>query len=643
MGVINKGQSPSPFLEKLFRSGYFSALDYYFACTVGRLAEESDPMVLTAAALASRDTAQGHICVNVARLAGCPVFSETGEAMPGMLWPERSAWIVALAKSPLVARNEATAPLVMDSAGRLYLARYWDYQQRLIHQLRQRAAHGAINVNETLLSEGLNRFFSEKSTTEGMDRQRMAVEKSVRNRLTIVSGGPGTGKTTTVIRMLALIIDQALNRDGTLPRIRLAAPTGKAAARLSETIGAAKTRDNYLRNHYSPILEYITEKAETIHRLLGVRGKGTGRFHHTASRPLPADVLVIDESSMVDLPLMTRLIEAVPAKARLILLGDKDQLSSVEAGAILGDICQGVDLELHRPVAQTTAKASDMGNGISHCIIQLTHSYRFGFHSGIGRLSRAINRGDAEDALACLKDDACRDVSLIEAGSRNLLRQVLPVFIETHFMPLMKEQDPLARLLQFQTFRVLCAHRKGPAGVEAVNAAVREIIRRNLGAIRQPAANDEGHPIMVTQNDYQLGLFNGDIGIIGASPAEENQWGAFFQGAGQSLRYISLSKLPQYESVYAMSVHKSQGTEFDHVLLILPPRRSRIITRELLYTAITRARKSVVIFGEAPLVREAVQTPVQRASGIGDQLSQKTFGTGLSGDEEKAMKLPPGG
>jgi exodeoxyribonuclease V alpha subunit len=608
----------SPSIELLFKDGTFSVLDYYFTRTLGRMANETDPLVLLAAAIVSRETARGQICVDLEMLAELPVLTLTGEAVSGLRWPGKKVWMTALSKSPLVAQSAATAPLVRDAAGRLYMARYWDYQQRLVVQLRQRAIGIVETVQDDLLAKGLYRLFPPAASPHTIDLQRVAAEKSVRRYLTVISGGPGTGKTTTVVRILALIIEQALAAGDSPPRIRLAAPTGKAAARLNEALAAAKNSD-WLRGalNAESVLALIPESAMTLHRLLGGGGQGGNRFRHDDRRQLPVDVLVVDESSMVDLALMTRLVEALPQKARLILLGDKDQLSSVEAGAILGDICQGVSSSL--PSASVVADRSFSRAGIGQCIVHLTHSYRFDDHSGIGRLSRAINDGDADRVCACLRSPESPSVSLIEPHASDEMMETLSCLVETHYTPYMNEQDPALRLNRFNQFRILCAHRKGVFGVDAINHAVAGILKQQTG-METGSEWFNGRPIMVTQNDYQLGLYNGDIGVIGPSPEDPASFTAFFPAAGQAVRSVSPYRLSSHETVFAMTVHKGQGAEFDHVLLILPPRRSPIVTRELLYTGVTRARKSVTIFGAESVIREAVRTPVQRASGIGEQL-----------------------
>lgn len=608
-----------PLLESLFKDGYFSALDFYFARTLGRLAGETDSLVLLAAAVVSRETARGQICVDLGMLADSPVLTLTGEWVSGLRWPEKTIWIKALGKSTLVAAGTATAPLVRDATGRLYMARYWDYQQRLVAQLQKRALETVDTVNKDLLADGLERFFPPAIPPLAIDLQREAAEKSVHRKLTVISGGPGTGKTTTVVRILALIIEQALAAGDPPPRIRLAAPTGKAAARLNEAVTASKNSGRIGDSvNAESVSALIPESAMTLHRLLGGgAGQGGNRFRHDERRQLPVDVLVVDESSMVDLALMTRLVEALPQTARLILLGDKDQLSSVEAGAILGDICQGVSSKIGRVPDAGAVNAPGTGTGIGQCIVHLIHSYRFDDKSGIGWLAQAINDGDAERVLTCLRDAKSPSVSLFETAEATI--ENLSSLVLTHYLPYMKEQDPLLRLNRLNQFRILCAHRSGPSGVDTVNHVVAGILKHKAG-IDTGSEWFDGRPIIINRNDYQMGLYNGDVGVIGPSPEDRASLAAFFPSADGRVRSFSPHRLASHETVFAMTVHKSQGAEFDHVLLILPPRRSPVITRELFYTAVTRARKSVIVFGSESVIREAVRTPVQRASGIGEQL-----------------------
>jgi exodeoxyribonuclease V alpha subunit len=332
---------------------------------------------------------------------------------------------------------------------------------------------------------------------------------------------------------------------------------------------------------------------------------GMGRAGRETPCSLAADVVVVDEASMVDLSLMVKLMEAVPEHARLILLGDKDQLASVEAGAILGDICKGGETQ--------------NGEGIGKSIIQLTRNYRFDASAGIGRLAAAIRDGDSQGAVACLENGGLAGVTFIQARETDLLPGVLSGIVRKEYLPCFFEGEPRQRWERFSAFRILCAHRQGALGVAGVNEWVERFLLHEAGL--EPGRTwYSGRPVMVEQNDYQLGLFNGDVGVTAPTGPLDEDVGVFFPDVGAEGRFLMPSRLPRHTTVYAMTVHKSQGSEFDRIVLVLPPRRSPVVTRELLYTAVTRARSHVTILGDLQMVRETVDTPVQRASGLSEQL-----------------------
>jgi len=602
MGV-NKMET-MPTIEQLYDAGYFSDLDYQFAQTLGRVAADENPVVMLTAALASRFTAQGHVCVDLDQMAGRPVITDTGETLPEIRWPEKTRWLEALMESGAVAQSATTAPLVVDRRNRLYLARYWQYQQRLVFQLRRRSRGRVSGIDSLVLEAGLKDLFPHRAAPSVPDHQRLAARTAVLRYLTVVSGGPGTGKTHTVVNILALIIAQAMATRQKMPIIELAAPTGKAAARLKEAITAAKGAPNRSvspeagKGAIAAAINTVPEDAVTLHRLLGASGSG-GRFRHNLDNPLSADVLVVDEASMVDLSLMCRLMEAAAPETRVILLGDKDQLASVDAGAILGDICAAPNIQ--------------------DCIVNLVHSYRFGPGSGIGRLAESIRSGDADDAMACLNNPGAADVSLIDGSTPGSLTNVLSPFIRRHYLPLITDVNPESRLGALGGFRILCAHRRGIFGSETLNDLA-EAMLQGQTQLDGDLLWYSGRPVMIMENDYQLGLFNGDVGIAAKPDKDSPEIRVYFPDGTDGVRALAPSRLPAHQSVYAMTVHKSQGSEFDHVLLVLPPVRSPVITRELLYTAVTRAKQTVTIFGSELVIREAIATPVQRASGLSDQL-----------------------
>ena len=588
-------------LDALRRAGAVDALDERFARAVGTLAGEGREAVLLAAALVSRQVSAGHVCLD---LAAQPLESGAGdgEAATGA-WPPAGDWRGALEGSPLVGGPKQVTPLVLHG-DRLYLRRYFEHEQGLARALLRRARPAAEPVDDAVLNEGLDRLFPPPADARP-DLQRLAARTAVARRFTVISGGPGTGKTSTVVKILALLVEQSRARGSRLPRIALLAPTGKAAARLVESIERAKAT----LAADADVIEAIPDAAATIHRALGtVRGSST-RFRHDADRPLLADVVLIDEASMVDLALMARLLEAVPEGARLILLGDRDQLASVEAGAVLGDICGG---------AAVAGGVPGQGPPIARSIVQLTRSWRYREDSGIGALARAVHRGDGAAALAVLGDPRHPDVELLAPRADGHLSAPLRARVVAGYRPYLEAEDPAAALAAFDAFRVLCAHRRGPHGVEPVNREVAGLlVEEDLVALR--GAHFPGRPVMVTRNDYAVGLFNGDVGLELAGPADSGVR-AFFPGEGGALRALSPGRLPQHETVWAMSVHKSQGSEVDEVAVLLPVAPSRVLSRELLYTAVTRARERVVVYATPEIVRYAVEHRVERASGLRDAL-----------------------
>ena len=598
-----------PTIEDLFSNGYLSRLDLHFARAMGRLANEQDDTVLLAAALCSRFIANGHVCVDLKALAKGPVVGHDGE-LPGLRWPADPQWRAAVKASPLTAGDGRAAPLVLDKGGRLYLARYWQYQQFLVRSLLERVGHPGETMAPDLLEESLDRLFPPSVDLSGPDMQRMAARVSLDRHLTVISGGPGTGKTATVVKILALAIEQAMAAGKGIPHILMAAPTGKAAARLREAVINAKAAEGAGALVCSDAVRmHIPEDAATIHRLLKVQYHRSNRFSHDADNPLAVDILIVDEASMVDLSLMANLVAAVPSHAHLILLGDKDQLASVEAGAILGDICtppEGVG-------------DSELSGGIGPCIVNLTHSYRFDSTSGIGCLARAINRGDADEALAVLQDEARPEVMMIDPDDTRRVEACIDALARQYYGPCFDDGVNLMQLEQFTRFRILCAHRSGDDGVTALNARVAASLKDYTG-IDTAREWYPGRPVMVTCNDYHLNLFNGDVGLIVKPDADTSRLSALFMDSDKKSRMILPARLPAHETVYAMTVHKSQGTEFDTVLLVLPRHASPVVTRELFYTAVTRARQKVVVVASRDIIRRAVLTRVQRASGLSGQL-----------------------
>jgi exodeoxyribonuclease V alpha subunit len=602
-----------------------SPLDRHFAAFMERLSGDN-PALSWAAALVSYFRSLGHACLDLNTLGGDDSGQPVPEEFRGLQFPKPAEWVLSLRSAAVVGKPGEFRPLILDDQGRLYLHRYWKYESDLARAMKNWAQREAGAVNWNLVRDGLSRLFPATSPEE-VDWQKVAAFAALRKKLCIISGGPGTGKTRTVVILLALLLEQA--GEATL-RIALVAPTGKAAARLQESVKAAKTTLACA----AEIKAKLPEEAATIHRLLGTV-PGSAFFRHDADNPLPVDVVVVDEASMVDLALMAKLVAAIPPTARLILLGDKDQLASVEAGAVLADLC---DSGKQHPISKNFASqyATITGNEalpfasvpiktgaseLSDCIIELRKNYRFGESSGIYALSRAVNEGAAEHAIQVLKFSA--DASRSEISSRLLpepkeLKEALRPHVLSSIAGYLKCQDPLVALQQLSQFRILCALRNGPFGVENLNRLVEEILVED-GLIRKTSDAYAGRPVMITRNDYSLRLFNGDIGVL-LPDKQRGELRAYFSGTDNNLRDYSSLRLPDHETVYAMTVHKSQGSEFRSVLLILPSEDSPILTRELVYTGLTRASKHVELWMREPVLRSAVARKIIRSSGLRDAL-----------------------
>ncbi len=622
-------------IRELRAAGVIGVLDDHFARVLRRLVPEAPEEVLGAAALTSHLAESGHVCLVLSQHAGRVPRDADGQPL-GVRWPALEAWTEALRNSALVVRSDVAEisrdkrPLVLDGHGRLYLYRFWRHEDCLAARIRKRLETAPPDLDPALLRDGLSRLFGSPLSDDSKhdaapgDGQRLAALLALTRPFCVVTGGPGTGKTSTVVKILALLQEQALASHRPL-ELTLLAPTGKAAARLSASIKEAKAGLDCAPE----VRDAIPEEAMTIHRRLGTRHFGVQPFVHNADNPIPTDGVLVDEASMVDLALMSHLVAAVPPGARLILMGDREQLASVAPGSVLADICNAGETPGYshamcerlqeqtgdhvRTSAETTAET-----GIWDSIAHLTHSFRFGAHSGIGELARAISAGDAEAALAVLRDEQYADVRRVDADS-DTGRATLVKGAVAAYAPFVSGGEPADRLEALARFRVLCAHRTGSAGVETVNLAIEERLRRD-GLLASPpnVRSYAGRPILVTANSYRLGLFNGDVGVLLST--DDAGLRAHFVDPDGRTRTFAPARLPDHETVFAMTVHKSQGSEFDDVVLLLPDRPSRVLSRELLYTAVTRARKSVTIHATADVFREAVSRRAERASGLRDLL-----------------------
>jgi exodeoxyribonuclease V alpha subunit len=648
-------------LQPFNQAGALHPADVHVATALCGLTSCSDQDVLLATALAVRGPRVGHVCVDLATVAATvtDVEDDTG-ALRELPWPaDVDRWIAAVGDATgLVATVDdagngssvdgaVPCPLVLDGT-RLYLDRYWRYEGRLAAALESRARQPITGVDDTILREGLDRLFGTPGTGRpdgGPDLQRLAAATAVLRRLAVVAGGPGTGKTTTVARLLALLDDQAVHAGAPPPRVALVAPTGKAAARLEESLREALDRPEFLEGVGDEVRARLASaEAATIHRLLHRHPGNSSRFRHDAREPLAHDVVVVDEASMVSLSLMAKLLDALPPASRLVLVGDPQQLRSVEAGAVLGDIVgpalQGPRLgaEARTTLAEVTGEdlgalaapagaveASDAGTSrIGDGIVVLQRVHRFDETSGIADLAAAIQAGDADEVVRVLQDVALADVTWVrradDAKDDDAVRladvRAAVTDVGQRILEAASSGDPRAALEAVEETRVLCAHRRGPFGVTTWVPRIEDWLGVPQRTRGRGVAWQIGTPVLVTHNDHQLRIYNGDVGVVVAS--DDGPRVAFPRAEGP--RLVPPGRLDALESVYAMTIHKSQGSQFGHAVVVLPTQDSRILTRELLYTGVTRARRQVTVIGSEAAVRAAVSRVVQRASGLRDRL-----------------------
>ncbi|MCV2350214.1 exodeoxyribonuclease V subunit alpha [Paucibacter sp. Y2R2-4] len=655
-------------------AGTIRRLDAAFAGFVREQQADAPAALLLASALLAHMEGRGHSCLALDELLADaegllgwkpPQAQALRELLQGCLPASLAEWLSALQASPLVfvdapgAEGSTQAgqgePLVLRGS-KLYLRRYWAYEQRVAAQLLARATVGP-RADTTQVRQWLDRMFPSAGESAPLDWQKLACGVAVAGRLSVITGGPGTGKTYTAARLLALLF--AIDPDAQRLRVGLAAPTGKAAARLKQSIESALSQ---LQGQLGVSLDLQKlagqmGAARTLHALLGAR-PDTRKLRADAAHPLPLDVLIVDEASMIHLEMMAALLDAMPPGGRLILLGDKDQLASVEAGAVLGDLCR--DAELGRYLPRTAAYAAAVtgqtlpnefllpaGEGASPLAqqtVMLRESRRFG--GPIGQLALAVNRGDARQAQQLLSEGQDQVLLNVQAASAEaavrLALQGRPG-AEGGYRSYLKllAQRPgtaeafaswvLAVLTAFERFRLLCAVREGDWGTEGLNLAVERALIAD-GLLSKRGEWYEGRPVMVTRNDAGLGVFNGDIGIVLRPQGQDeaaggsNRLRAYFSD-GQSLRSVAVSRLADVETAFALTVHKSQGSEFEHTVLVLPAEGGGGLTRELVYTGITRARKAfTLVSGRAPAFAMALAQRTRRASGLLELLAEAPGG-----------------
>jgi exodeoxyribonuclease V alpha subunit len=555
-------------------AGLLTSPDVHVAARVGALGGEADDRVLLAVALAVRAVRRGSTCLDLATVA---------DTAPDLDWPEPDAWVEAVRASPLVA-----AGVLRWSHDLLYLDRYHRLETQVADDVVARADQPPPVVDEARLEAALGLIRGGRFSAE----QEAAAVAAVRRWTTILTGGPGTGKTTTVARMLVLLAGQAA--DGHRLSIAVAAPTGKAATRLQEAIAtelAAVAAGSPAAKEAADRVG--TPDGLTLHRLLGWRPDNATRFRHDRGNRLKYDVVVVDESSMVELTMMGRLLEAMRTGSRLVLVGDPQQLTSVGAGAVLSDLVAGHEGRTSSPVAA------------------LTHNYRS--EEDIKALAEALRGGDAEAVLDVLRTPSDQ-VEFVEVGNEAeveaaLRPDCLASALAVHAAA--RDEDPEAAIAALDGFRLLCAHREGPFGVRRWNQHVERWLAEQPGV----ELHDRwyvGRPLLVTSNDYALDVYNGEIGVVVRQGVRRR----VFVAGSERLRSFAPGRLDAVETMHAMTIHKSQGSQARNVTVLLPEEGSRLLTRELFYTAVTRAQERVRVVGSETAVRAAVATRAQRATGL---------------------------
>ncbi|QKV54553.1 exodeoxyribonuclease V subunit alpha [Comamonas antarctica] len=641
--------------------GLLRHLDTAMARFVAAQDPEAAPALLVATALLVQMEGRGHSCLPLALLVADPnaVLAWPAEAQEELhaLWSRLprplARWQQALARSPLL-RVAAHAPdqgqpLVLGGpahAPLLYLRRYWDYERQVAAQITQRSM-AVVPVEAAEVKQWLDRMFA--PTPEAFDWQRLACAIALRGRFSVITGGPGTGKTYTVARLLALLFATAPEPERL--RVALAAPTGKAAARLKQSIDASlKQLDSSLGGLLD--LEALVQRvgaARTLHSLLGARPDTRAfAFHH--GQPLDVDVLIVDEASMIHLEMMAALLDALPPAARVVFLGDKDQLASVEAGAVLGDLCRSAEAGHYTSATAAYALAAagqplpaaclaDAGSALplAQQTVMLRESRRFG--GPIGQLAQAVNTGDSARALALLRAAEGGVLHMREGAPPQAVCQLAVARGQAAvnyqaFVQALAARPALTMaaeahtawvrsvLTAFERFRLLCAVREGDWGVAGLNRAIEKALAEQ-GAIAPRGEWYAGRPVMVTRNDAALGVYNGDIGVALPGAMAGSGLRVYFMD-GPALRAVGVSRLAHVETAFAMTVHKSQGSEFEHTALVLSAHAGSVLGRELVYTGITRARQAFTLMSQAPgLLASAIHSPTQRVSGLLGFLEQQ--------------------
>jgi exodeoxyribonuclease V alpha subunit len=604
----------------------YSPLARHFADFIVRLDGKPSPELYLAAFLVIDATTNGHICLNLKSQEN-QVFPVGGEdPLPA---PAAEAWRDILRDSTVVGAPGEFKPLILDETNRLYTYRYWNYERAVADRLTEMAGRKS-NILPAISREAcrdlIQRLFPEAAIPSGQPLgQIIAAFIALTHDFCLITGSPGTGKTTAVARILAVLIELTDRKE---TRICLSAPTAKAAIRLQEAIVRAKQTlpsPDWIKN-------LIPEQAVTIHRLLGSRADGV-HYIYDKNNPLPYDIVIVDEASMIDLPLMSHLLEAIPTKAKLILLGDPHQLSSVEAGAVLGDICGGGEanefspefIEVIHQYAGLDSLAADLtlAPALRNCLVELKTNYRVDDKGPLGQFKTAVIEGKSREAFEILESEP-EPLQWIELADTASLKR----FIETEvgkylnqYLKMVNEYADIKDIFSFfDSSRVLCAIHGGLFGTVNLNRLMEKYLREISGDLGRGGINYPGKAVMITKNDYPRQLFNGDVGLMLAERDKKDHVSVYFREPGDALRQVSPYVLPEHETAFAMTVHKSQGSEYERVFLFLPEVDSPVMTRELLYTGITRARRALTIVGRKEILTAAIARKVSRYSGLTEKI-----------------------
>ncbi len=579
-------------LTSILRQAGLSELACQFASFIGRLDKTDDPLIAMTAALLSEANRQGHVCLSLSQIM-------TNDNYNLLDLPDNIAqWQQRLKQSHVVGQAGEFTPLILTEQGTVYLYRYWLDEQNVATAIRQLCQLRTLDEPQQIRQK----FANWSSSINGVDWQKVAVFMALTQRFSVITGGPGTGKTTIILRLLSMLLIENSNM-----KIALAAPTGKAAARLQQAI------DNSATNNI---------ESKTLHRLLGITANHQ-QGQYNADRPLAIDMVIVDEASMIDISLMALLMAALPKHASIVLLGDSQQLASVESGAVLANLCQqtqqfsaGFCEDL---MATTGIKiATIRGNSVlNNCVVELQHSYRFDQQSDIGRLAKAVQFGDLPAVFDVIT--TAQTPIWQQQLDADLILETIIILYQAFFVAVKNNEEALVCLQKFERQRVLCVLKQGLHSVQSVNNAIERHIQKQGWRTQQGCYH--GRPIMVTQNDYRQQLFNGDTGLILRDATGDLKACFLFD---HSLHWFEIARLPAHETAYAITIHKSQGSEFDNVCILLAEQESPLLTRELLYTAITRAKKQVMLVCSEAILATTVNTQHQRETGLAGLLENSS-------------------